>query len=412
MGIAQPTDTAITVFSQSLLRSLQRSRYQVHLYGDSLFYEYFKNPKIISFDQMVSIHWDVAIIQNSLCFSRYPEIMRLLRKTPVVFVSNADDISGYIAPFDNLYTVLSTVGGWQHLSSWNIPFELCRWVPVPVLVSGNHYLYEEEPDCYEFVYYPFENSSAQIDSKILSLTRLSNCRLSIIGEEYRTLKSVMNKRVRIVSRSQSVGALKKAHLVLASRYQAVQAIALCKPCVVIGSHGLGGRVTPDNYETFKRHGFKGRNGAAADEHIPLDLLQFDIKRALDKPCEEETVRLRDMLLADDYSFGAFHSVISKTVANVIKLHEQLHNRKLYKKLKPRLSSTLSIKKMNEKNLMLCGDMILSEIDDDMEALLRKCDGSNTIENIVIESGYEHNDISVFAENVMEMWKKKLVVFNL
>ena len=47
MGIAQPSDPAVAVFSRSLLRSLQISRHQAYLYGDNLFYKYFKSPEIV-----------------------------------------------------------------------------------------------------------------------------------------------------------------------------------------------------------------------------------------------------------------------------------------------------------------------------------------------------------------------------
>lgn len=41
---------------------------------------------------------------------------------------------------------------------------------------------------------------------------------------------------------------------------AVQALALCKPCVVLGDYGLGGLVTSENYASLQSVCFKGRKG--------------------------------------------------------------------------------------------------------------------------------------------------------
>jgi hypothetical protein len=198
---------------------------------------------------------------------------------------------------------------------------------------------------------------------------------------------------------------------MASRYDAIQAIALCKPCVVVGNHGLGGRVTPENYETFKRHGFKGRNGAACDEHVPLDLLCFDIQRTLNQSYEDEMIKIHDLILADGYSFSVFHKGIMQTVDQVLKLHDSLHNRQLHKTLKPRSTSTLHIQKVDDKNIITCGHSVLAEVDDDLVTLLKQCNGDQTIEEVVIGNGYEQRDVRTFAENIIELWKKKLVVFN-
>ena len=166
MGIAHTYKSAVYVFSRSLLRSLLLSHHKVYTYGDSQFYQYFDKPNTISEEKIATINWDIVIVQNSQCFTQYSRIMRLLRKMPMIYVSNTDDINGYIAPFDNLFAVLST--GAANLMNWNIPAELCTSLNIPVIESGNHYRYDEKPDYYEMVYYPIRNSTSQIDATILS----------------------------------------------------------------------------------------------------------------------------------------------------------------------------------------------------------------------------------------------------
>ncbi len=396
-------------FSRSLLRSLRLSHHRVYVYGDELFYGYFDNPEIASPDDIATIEWDLVIVQNSLSFSLFRKIMQSLRKIPVIIVSHVDDFTGYVAPFDNLYAVLSTAGA--NLAYWNIPAELCNPLHTPITASGNYYRYDDQPDCYELVYYPVRNSTSRIDSKILSLTNLFNFRLTIIGEEYRTLKPAMNNLVRIIPHKQSIAAFKKAHLVMASGYQAIQAMALCKPCVVVGDHGLGGKVTPENYELFKKYGFRGRAGATSDEYIPLDLLQAEIQRALIVSCENEMLMLRDLVLADGYSYHSFHRAITQTIDQVMKLHAHLQDKQLHPTLKPCLSSTFHIQEINDQSIITCGQIRFNEVDNDLLALLKQCDGTQTIEGIVVRNGYDREDIRAFSDSIIELWKRKLVVFN-
>ena len=409
MGIALPHNHVVEVFSRSLLRSLQLTRYQAYVYGDILFCGYFKNPKIASSEQIAEVKWDVVIVQNSRCFSVYAGIIRSLRKIPIIFVSNADDITGYVAPFDNLYAVLTTSE--TNLTHWNIPSELCKSLRIPVIASGNHYRYDEQPERYELVYCPVQNGNSLTDSKILSLANHLNCRITIIGEEYRTLLPAMSNLVRIVSRKRYPAIFKKAHLIIASGYQTLQALALCKPCVVAGSHGLGGKVTAENYAFFKKYGFKGRPGAAANEHIPLNLLQAEVQQALFTPCDYDMTVLHNSVLADGYSFKSFQRAVTQTVEQVLMLHGRLKNRRLHNTLKPRLSNTFHVNHENDKNIISCGQVLFNEVDDDLLALLRQCDGTQTIEEIVMRNGYDREDVRIFADNIMELWKKKLIVFS-
>ena len=410
IGAAQISNPSIAVFSRSLLRSLHSSHHKVYVYGNNLFYEYFTNPETVLPDSIATINWDIVIVQNSLCFSLYSEIIRSLRKSPIIFVSQADDFTGYIAPFENLYTVISLSEA--NRATWNIPVELCKPLKIPVTVTGSYYRFDEKPECYELVYYPVQNSNAEIDGKLLSFTAFFNNRLTIVGEEYRTLKAAMNNRVRVVARKKSIAAFKKAHLVLASGHQAIQAVALCKPCVVVGDHGLGGKITVENYELFKKYGFRGRAGAANDEYIPSDLLQAVIQSVLITACEEEMKALQKLVLDDGYNYNDFHRTIAQTIDQVLKLHTYICNKQLNKSLKPCLPGTFQVRKINKKNIITCGQVHFNEVGDDFLALLRQCDGTQTIEEIVMKNDYGQKIIRLFADNILELWKKKLVVFNL
>jgi hypothetical protein len=221
----------------------------------------------------------------------------------------------------------------------------------------------------------------------------------------------MNSNVRIISRRQSTAVFKKAHLVMASGEQAIQAIALCKPCLIAGDHGLGGKVTVENYGFFKRYGFRGRAGASSDEHIPLDLLLAEIQQTLAVSCEKEMKNLHDLVLAEGYSFNSFHRIITQTIDQVLKLYEQLRDRRLHRTLKPRLADTFNIRRINDQNFIVRGNIRFSEVDDDLLALLRQCNGAQTVEDIMIKNGYSWKDTDMFAGNIVELWKEKLVVFS-
>ena len=158
----------------------------------------------------------------------------------------------------NLYGVIHL--GNASLSAWGIPDEMLLHLCYPVERSGDYYLYEQQPEVCRIVYCPTGNSVGENDLKLLTFLGQTNATLTIVSDEYACLKNAFPPFGKVVPRSSRISAYKQAHLVVASGMDAVQALALCKPCVVLGDYGLGGLVTSENYASLQSVRFKGRKG--------------------------------------------------------------------------------------------------------------------------------------------------------
>ncbi|SEF91888.1 hypothetical protein, partial [Parabacteroides chinchillae] len=91
---------------------------------------------------------------------------------------------------------------------------------------------------------------------------------------------------------------RRAHLVVASGIDAVRAMALCKPCVILGDYGLGGIVTPANYDHLQSVSFRGRKGACFKEMVPLDLLEVEIRKYFASDIEETSLEIQKKVMTD------------------------------------------------------------------------------------------------------------------
>ncbi|SEG28919.1 hypothetical protein, partial [Parabacteroides chinchillae] len=111
VGTQKRLDICSREISNYLVKLLS-TYYQLHLLGD-LFPEQ-------SYEQGQS--YDLIIIQNSLSFIRYKKQFKRLGKSPALFIATTNRLDSYIAPFKNLYGVLSMSDA--ALPAFGIPEEM------------------------------------------------------------------------------------------------------------------------------------------------------------------------------------------------------------------------------------------------------------------------------------------------
>ncbi|SEG22410.1 hypothetical protein, partial [Parabacteroides chinchillae] len=111
IGTQEGLDTCSREISGYLVKLLS-AHYQLHLLGD-LFSEQ-------SYEQGQS--YDLIIIQNSLSLIRYKKQLKRLGKSPALFIATTNRLDSYIAPFKNLYGVLSMSDA--ALPAFGIPEEM------------------------------------------------------------------------------------------------------------------------------------------------------------------------------------------------------------------------------------------------------------------------------------------------
>ena len=249
------------------LINLLSSLYQVHLIGICLMTNLRELRK----------SYDLIFIQNSISLIHYKKIDQTVCEMPWYYLLQLPkNIDSYVTPFENMFGVLNM--GNIVLSTLGIPEEMEIRLCCPVERTGNYYFYEQQPEVCRIVYCPTGNSVGENDFKLLTFLGQTNASLTIVSDEYACLRNAFPPFVTVVSRSSWFSAYKQAHLVVASGSEAVQALALCKPCVVMGDYGLGGLVTSENYVQLQSVHFKGRKGGSFGESVSPVLLESVIRK--------------------------------------------------------------------------------------------------------------------------------------
>lgn len=381
------------------LVKLLSSCYQLHLLGD-LFSKQDGEP---------ARYYDLVIVQNSLTFIHYNKLIKRFAKCPFLFISTTNNLRSYIAPFDNLFGVINVKN--PMLSAFGIPDELQVRLNYPVEKIANYYFYEREPELCRIVYCPTGNSISENDLKLLTFLHQTNTSLTILSDEYQLLKTALPPFVRVLPRSFWFSVYKQAHLVVASGWDAIRAIAFCKPCIILGDYGLGGMVTLENYNHLQSIYFQGRRGGCFGEWVPSVLLESEIQKVFAFDQEEIFLVLQKRVKAD-YGRKEFQEKFLQEIEKIITISVFINNRKKHLLLKPCLSSLFSLKTSGGKQYLIRGLNCFGEMDQEMIDLLKQCDGTVSIQGLIKGNGYDQEEEDILWLNIYELWKKKLILFAL
>jgi hypothetical protein len=385
----------------NILTKELKIRYELEIQSDS------ESLNIVNWSRKKS-SYDLILVQNSQCLIQFQSLLKILKNIPVVFVSYSFDIKGYMVPIDNLYSVFNF--GEANLESWGIPHEMQVLLNIPVLGKNNYYQKKNNLKVYQILFYPTHNTvHTSLYTLVSILKQFSNVVLTIVGDTYQVLSPSFPNNLTIITREAAPLALKKAHIVIASERDAIQAMAWAKPCIIMGDYGLGGIVTPDNYEVLKNYSFKGRWKASFNEYIPCELLNYEIQKALSLDNQDNIQRIQKRVLKD-YSYEAFSKAIRENLNHIISLSKDLKKKTTLLQLKPLRTSILSIEKIKEVVYLKKGKEYYCEVDEEFQYALEQCNGTITIQDILSRSRYASEDKQIFIKNLLELWKKKMIVF--
>lgn len=398
IGMSEGLDIRSKELSGYLIRFLS-SHYQVHLFGD-LFHES---------SSELRRSYDLILVQNSFSFVYYKKLLKRYVKCPVLFIATTLDLKSYVAPFENLFGILNMSG--VSLSAWGIPEEIQLHLNYPVEQVVNFYFYEQKPEVCRIVYCPTGNTVAENDVKLLTFLRRTNALLTIVSDEYACLRNAFPPFVTVVSRSSWFSAYKQAHLVVASGSEAVQALALCKPCVVMGDYGLGGLVTSDNYVQLQSVHFKGRKGGSFGESVSPVLLESVIRKVFAFDRREDVLALQKQVLAI-YGKHVFKTKLLQEIERITNMSTYMNNRQKRLLLKPCLSSLFAVEELDGKSYLKRGLICFEELDQEMIDLLEQCDGTMSVQELAERNGYNREDLEILWSNLYELWKEKLILFAL
>ncbi len=353
--------------------------------------------------------YSLILIQNSFSLMHYKELFRQYVKCPVLFIATNLQIDSLVAPFENLFGILNV--GNASLSALGIPDEMQFHLCCPVERTGNYYFYEQQPEVCRIVYCPTGNSVGENDLKLLIFLGQTNATLTIVSDEYACLKKAFPSFVKVAPRSSYVSAYKQAHLVVASGSDTVQALALCKPCVVLGDYGLGGLVTSENYASLQSVHFKGRKGGCFGEPVSAVLLGSAIRKVFAFDRQEEVLSLQKQVLSV-YGKPVFKKKVLQEIERIIDLSIYMRDRRKRLLLKPRLSTLFALEDRDDKSYLKRGLTCFGELEPEMIHLLNQCDGAVSVGELAERNGYGREDRDILWSNLYELWKEKLILFAL
>jgi hypothetical protein len=91
------------------------------------------------------------------------------------------------------------------------------------------------------------------------------------------LKQIANEGIEFLSREELQ--LLETELILCFGSLTIHFLLSGIPVIIVGTFGLGGLITPKNFEQLFKKGFMGRPGGAHNEEIPIELLAEEILEA-------------------------------------------------------------------------------------------------------------------------------------
>lgn len=378
----------------SVLKVLS-SRYSVHVYRTG------------TDKELDNQQWKLVVFQDADVWQE--RFFQKLKKIPWIFISTRTDIRGYITPMPNLFGVVNMGGA--NLSLWGIPEEMQLRLKQPVEKVADYYFFEEQPKACRIVYCPTGTSVHENDFKLLSFLQTTNSVVTIVSDQYQAMANAYPGFIEVVPQKSWLSTFKKAHLVVASGHNAIRAMALCKPCIIVGECGLGGMVTPINYEQLQSSSFSGRKGASPGEVVPSDLLEAEIRKVFGVNNKEYVQNIQKRI-CETYSLEKFSALLLKEVERITNLSAMIKNRKKRFTLKPYLSSMFQQKEYKGIRHIMRGMLHLGELDEDMSKLLEQCNRVTSIQELTERNGYDPESATILWENLHELWKEKLILFEL
>lgn len=352
--------------------------------------------------------WSLVLISDSRCFAFYKPLGKKVKKNPVLFISSRKDIGGYLAPLTNLAGVINLVDA--SLSFYGIPDEMQIRINRPVTKTADYYLYEDHPEAYRIVYCPTPHTIRETDGKVFSILKEMNVSVHVVTDLYDGVKDLYPSIVRLLPANAFLSACKRAHLVIASGQQAVEAMALCKTCIVLGDYGLGGLINSETYESLKNCDFRGRNGAVFGEYVPIELLAIEITKSLTHRYHEELNVIRKEIVAARNPEN-FKTVLYSEIDRILSLYSLIRDKKKRFSLKPLLTSNCKRPEPDGNMNLTRGFLHFGEIGEPMRTFLQQCDGLSSLQELVQRNGCSEEETQIIWENLFELWQEKFIVFN-
>lgn len=301
-------------------------------------------------------------------------------------------------------------------SLWNIPVEIITQVPQYIKTSSTK-TFEEPENKYDVLYLEntkdYSNSATKaiisalntsIGLKILLITDEVN--LSVISE-------LINDHIDLLAYDNINWHNYVRHntIIISSEKNAVEALLLELPVIIVGTNGLGGLVTDNNITEMIKSSFRGRVGGVNGEKVPIRLLLNEITQAQNIKANHQLSPMSRMLINAKYSNIPISHHIKTCLSECQDLQRKLNDIQLVQNLTPIPNANIRFIPVEDGNYMVIRDavcQILALISSEEMRFINCCRHQHSFSNIISENGF--NLESETHDFIKALWNEKIISF--
>ncbi len=409
------------IYTRLLIKALALRDHQIGLWPtDRMVYKDLYDLPIIcmkSREKNINREWDVIVIQRTQTLNHANHLIQQLSDLPHIFISHSSLSDDQIVPYRQLYKVIRIADSIDR--GWGIPENMHTVIYNPVDVPKfRPYHWREKPPYNILLVSRLDSDRINMVRDIIyAVNQMPDYRLIIVGGgmDY-LLKSICNQNIIFAGQQLDTEEFyQQADLVIGSGRSAVEGMAYCRPVVICGLRGLGGLITPENYERFRNMMFSGRYKGKLHERIPVQGLIASILAAQKCSNLNDYIHENYNSVNRDFGLNRVANKFESVVHEVVNLHSQIHNDNHLLKLRPVFNSECEICKHTDGKsyqiFRLDSGQYLGHTDQRGRALLAKFNGEYSLCECARFLGCENgNGISDILNITRQLWYQKLITF--
>ncbi|MCB0746024.1 MAG: hypothetical protein KDC52_03555 [Ignavibacteriae bacterium] len=381
--------------------------------ANGVIFKEFQDKNLILYDmeqEEVNEEWDIIILQHADILYYTQRIIQQLKNVPIIFISHSSSPNDQITTDNRVMKVLKIAEGVAS-SNWDYPEEFIETHRNPIIIKQDStYLKPRNPKNILLLSRLAEDKADIVRYIISTINRLPKYNLLIAGKAvfYEKYYSISNGNIKFLGQVENTDLLfKNTDLVIGSGRVALEGIANKRPVLVAGFRGLGGLVTPDNFQEYVKIMFSGRIGGQKAEKIERFDLEKKIETIFNNEKITDIVERNYLLLKQIFDHKLVVTKLEKTINNLIELFEMVNDKTRIVNLKPKLVSNCDFKNYDKQIIIerkVSGRQICV-IDNELHAIISKLNGKKKIGQFLSKNIVDN---STLLQNIKELWELKLL----
>ena len=312
----------------------------------------------------------------------------------------------FAVSFDRLYGVVCDISDRSPYNS-GIPQEVVAIIDMSA--NGPSVKYEEND---KIAYFSPDGYGTKEDvmNVVLLFNQLSSIKLTIYvtHDISSIIRGFVNENITLIDYKDAKDLSITASKFITHGYYTRHFIKKRVPTIVVGTHGMGGWVTPDNMEYLLKDNFKGRPGGYLNEPVPLEILVDEFMEI--KECKNlQDILDKNALLLKNHMDRLTIKPPGGRIKHFKSLYYQLKDISKREGLKPRMASNIRTVESGDNVLVrrnVLNDILFSLDKGELE-LIDDLKGKMTCGQL--REKYEMS-CNEFWDIIVALWERKAIVF--